>query len=78
MSDDPVGHLYADIETSKGSIEVELDFQRAPLTVMHFVGLAEGTLPFWNRPLGKPFYDGLTFHRVVKNFVIQGGDPFSR
>ena len=77
FSDNPVGHLYADIETSKGTIEVELDFQSAPLTAMHFVGLAEGTLPVWNRPLGQPFYDGLTFHRVVKNFVIQGGDPFS-
>ena len=77
FSDNPVGHLYADIETSKGTIEVELDFQAAPLTTMHFVGLAEGTLPVWNRPLGQPFYDGLTFHRVVKNFVIQGGDPSS-
>ena len=77
LSDDPVGHIYAEIETSKGLIEIELDFQAAPLTTMNFVGLAEGTLPAWNRPLGKPFYDGLTFHRVVKNFVIQGGDPFS-
>ena len=77
LSDNTVGHIYAEIETSKGLIEVELDFQSAPLTVMNFVGLAEGTLPFWNRPLGKPFYDGLTFHRVVKDFVIQGGDPLS-
>ncbi len=77
LSNDSIGHIYAEIETSKGLIEVELDFQSAPLTVMNFIGLAEGTLPFWNRPLGQPFYDGLTFHRVVKDFVIQGGDPLS-
>ena len=77
FSNDPVGHVYAEIATSKGTIEVELDFQTAPLTALHFVGLAEGTLPVWNRPLGQPFYDGLTFHRVVKDFVIQSGDPAS-
>ncbi len=77
LSTDQVGHVYAEIETSKGSIEAELDFQRAPLTAMNFVGLAEGTLPFQNRPANKPFFDGLTFHRVVKDFVIQGGDPLS-
>ena len=71
------GRLYAEIETSKGPIEAELDFLSAPLTVMNFVGLAEGTLPFQNRPAGKPFFDGLTFHRVVKDFVVQGGDPLS-
>ena len=65
------------IETTKGEIEVELDFQRAPLTTMNFVGLAEGTLPAWNRPVGQPFYDGTTFHRVVPGFVVQGGDPAS-
>lgn len=70
-------HVYAEIETTQGAIEAELDFQRAPLTSMSFVGLAEGTLPFQNRPAGKPFFDGLTFHRVVKDFVIQGGDPLS-
>ncbi len=77
VSDDPAGHLYAQIDTTKGQIEVELDFQRAPLTTMNFVGLAEGTLPAWNRPVGQPFYDGTTFHRVVKGFVVQGGDPVS-
>ena len=71
------GHLYADIETSKGMIEAELDFGHAPLTTMNFVGLAEGTLPFTGRPQATGFYDGTTFHRVVKDFVIQGGDPLS-
>ena len=70
-------HLFAEIETNKGAIEAELDFRQAPLTVMNFVGLAEGKLPFQNRPAGKPFFDGLTFHRVVKDFVVQGGDPLS-
>ena len=77
LTNDPAGHVYAEIETSKGSIEAELDFQWAPLTTLNFVGLAEGTLPFQGRPAGKPFFDGLTFHRVVKDFVIQGGDPLS-
>lgn len=77
VASDPPSHLYADIETNKGTLEAELDFQHAPLTTMNFVGLAEGTLPFRNRPAGKPFFDGLTFHRVVKDFVIQGGDPLS-
>ena len=77
LSTDQIGHVYAEIETSKGNVEAELDFQRAPLTTMNFVGLAEGTLPFQNRPANKPFFDGLTFHRVVKDFVVQGGDPLS-
>ncbi len=71
------GQIFADIETSKGTIEARLDFERAPLTTMNFIGLAEGTLPFQGRPPGTPFYDGTTFHRVVKDFVIQGGDPLS-
>ena len=77
FSSDAVGHVYAEIETSKGLIEAELDFKRAPLTTMNFVGLAEGTLPFQNRTASRPFYDGLTFHRVVPGFVVQGGDPLS-
>jgi peptidyl-prolyl cis-trans isomerase A (cyclophilin A) len=67
--------LYAEFQTSRGVIVARLAFGEAPLTVANFVGLAEGTLPFQNRPAGQPFYDGLTFHRVIADFMIQGGDP---
>lgn len=67
--------LYANIETSKGDILVFLEFQRAPLTVSNFVGLAEGKIHNDAKPDGTPYYDGLNFHRVVPDFVIQGGDP---
>jgi cyclophilin family peptidyl-prolyl cis-trans isomerase len=64
--------IYAKITTSRGIIIARLFDQDAPLAVTNFVGLAEGTL---GPNPGKPFYDGLTFHRVVPGFVIQGGDP---
>jgi cyclophilin family peptidyl-prolyl cis-trans isomerase len=67
--------LYAVMETSKGPIVCELFFREAPLTAMNFAGLAEGTIGNTFRKPGEPFFDGLTFHRVVKDFVIQGGDP---
>jgi cyclophilin family peptidyl-prolyl cis-trans isomerase len=64
--------LYAHIDTPQGTITCELFHQKTPLTVASFVGLAEGKLGPAPR---KPFFDGLTFHRVVPDFVIQGGDP---
>jgi cyclophilin family peptidyl-prolyl cis-trans isomerase len=64
--------LYAKFTTPRGVIVAELRYQKAPLTVTNFVGLAEGTLGPAPR---KPFFNGLTFHRVVPDFVVQGGDP---
>ncbi|NOX79824.1 MAG: peptidylprolyl isomerase [Deltaproteobacteria bacterium] len=69
--------LYAKISTAKGDILLKLDYKKTPLTVINFVSLAEGTMHLGgsDKPSGVPFYDGLKFHRVIKNFMIQGGDP---
>lgn len=64
--------IFAEFTTPRGVITCELFFEKAPLTVANFVGLAEGQLGPAPR---KPFFDGLTFHRVVAGFVVQGGDP---
>jgi len=76
---DGSGKLLAKIETSTGTMVVELFHEKAPQTVANFVGLARGTRPWQDPATGawqtKPFYDGLTFHRVIPNFAIQGGDP---
>ncbi len=67
--------IYAKFNTPKGSILVKLTHDKTPGTVGNFVGLAEGNLENKSRPQGKPFYDGLKFHRVIPDFMIQGGCP---
>ena len=68
--------IYANLETSKGDIILELFFKQTPLTVSNFVALSEGNHPAADEQFsGKPYYDGLKFHRVIDNFMIQGGDP---
>ncbi|MEH0022688.1 MAG: peptidylprolyl isomerase [Desulfobacter sp.] len=66
--------LYAEMKTSRGTILLELYYKRAPLTVTNFAGLAKGTMKTASRQ-GQKFYDGLVFHRVISDFMIQGGDP---
>lgn len=67
--------LYVEMETSKGSILIKLALDKTPLTVANFVGLAEGKIKNTAKEAGVPYFDGLTFHRVIANFMIQGGDP---
>src|SRR5450432_45848 len=72
------GPLSAEIDTELGKLECDLYDDKAPVTVANFIGLARGLRPFkapdgkWTK---KPAYDGTTFHRVIKGFMIQGGDP---
>lgn len=69
--------LFVIFETTKGNITVQLEYKKAPITVANFVSLIEGTNPSVTDAnlIGKPFYNGLKFHRVIKDFMIQGGDP---
>lgn len=68
--------LYAVIKTNKGNITLNLEYEKTPLTVANFVSLAEGNNPMVKKEYKKkPFYNGLNFHRVIKDFMIQGGDP---
>jgi peptidyl-prolyl cis-trans isomerase A (cyclophilin A) len=77
------GQLYARFVTSMGNIVIRLEEERAPKTVKNFVGLATGTQE-WKDPRtgesrrGVPFYDGLVFHRVIPDFMIQGGCPIGQ
>lgn len=69
--------LYVKFNTSQGEIICSLEFEKTPLTVANFVGLAEGTKDLGGgaKAKGDKFYDGLTFHRVIPDFMIQGGCP---
>jgi serine/threonine protein kinase/cyclophilin family peptidyl-prolyl cis-trans isomerase len=76
------GPLRALIETSMGTINCELFAEQAPKTVANFVGLSRGLKPFLNPKTGaiekRPFFDGLIFHRVIPDFMIQTGDPLGQ
>lgn len=68
--------IFAEIETSKGKINIKLEYLKTPVTVANFISLVEGTNPQVGEKFkGKRFFDGLKFHRVIKDFMIQGGDP---
>ncbi|MGY8980016.1 MAG: peptidylprolyl isomerase [Flavobacteriales bacterium] len=67
--------MYAKFKTNKGDILLKLEFEKTPLTVANFIGLAEGVIENNKKDLGTPYYDGLNFHRVIADFMIQGGCP---
>ena len=67
--------IYVEFTTSKGVILCVLEHEKTPMTVANFVGLAEGKFKMGDVSIDKPYYDGLKFHRVIKDFMIQGGDP---
>ena len=67
--------MYAKINTTKGEILIQLEYEKTPLTVANFVGLAEGKLKNNKKDIGTPYYDGLKFHRVIADFMVQGGCP---
>jgi peptidyl-prolyl cis-trans isomerase A (cyclophilin A) len=69
--------IFVNFETSKGKIVLVLEYKKTPITVANFISLVEGTNTFVSdeKLKGKPFYNGLKFHRVIKDFMIQGGDP---
>jgi peptidyl-prolyl cis-trans isomerase A (cyclophilin A) len=67
--------IFANIKTARGTIRIKLEHEKAPMTVANFVGLAEGKVKNSAKPEGTPYFDGIKFHRVIPNFMIQGGDP---
>ncbi len=66
--------MYAEVDTTKGKILLTLEFEKTPMTVCNFAGLAEGNIKT-DKQSGQPYYDGLKFHRVIDDFMVQGGCP---
>ncbi|MBL7986373.1 MAG: peptidylprolyl isomerase [Flavobacteriales bacterium] len=75
VSNDNAEGLFAIITTSKGTIKLKLEFEKTPMTVANFVALAEGKMKNTAKGEGQPYFDGIKFHRVIPDFMIQGGDP---
>ena len=67
--------MLAIINTSKGEITIQLEHEKTPVTVANFIGLAEGLIENSSKKLGEPYFNGIKFHRVIQDFMIQGGDP---
>ncbi|MBK1875736.1 peptidylprolyl isomerase [Pelagicoccus mobilis] len=70
--------IYALFDTSEGQITTRLFYKEAPISCANFIGLAEGSIILWDangEPIATPFYDGLTLHRAIPDFIVQGGDP---
>ncbi|MBS1582090.1 MAG: peptidylprolyl isomerase [Bacteroidetes bacterium] len=67
--------LFATFKTTKGTIMCKLEYAKTPVTVANFVALAQGKQHNTAKPDGTPYYDGIVFHRVIADFMIQGGDP---
>ena len=67
--------IYANIKTNKGDITLKLEFEKTPLTTANFIALAEGKMKNKRKEFGTPYYDGIKFHRVIADFMIQGGCP---
>lgn len=71
----PTDGVFAHFHTKKGVITIKLEHEKVPMTVANFVALAEGRMKNSAKGEGQPYYDGLKFHRVIPDFMIQGGDP---
>ena len=67
--------IYVNLETTKGLIVIALEYEKTPGTVGSFISLAEGKIKNSYKDIGKPYFDGLSFHRVINDFMIQGGCP---